>query len=193
MSRWAAAGWPRQNLHMDDPKVSQLNEVSSDGAFEVVVDGYDTVYTAVAASPTFRRLWAQHAYGGDFPEEYAHISFLTLEELRAMAGQLGLDKHGVLVDLACGTGGPGLWVASQAGASLIGIEPSATGLTEAGVGGPTVWASLSMPGSIRAPLSQRVSMTQLPTVYSASMPSSTRWTRSRFSPRPIASFGPAAG
>jgi SAM-dependent methyltransferase len=99
--------------------------------FEVVVDGYDAVYPAVAASQTFRRLWAQHAYGGDFPEEYAHISFLTFDELRGMAEHLGLGEHGVLVDLACGAGGPGLWVASQAGASLIGIDPSAAGLTEA--------------------------------------------------------------
>jgi SAM-dependent methyltransferase len=117
---------------VDDQRLRRLNDgVNRDGVFEVVVDGYDAVYPGVAASPTFRRLWAQHAYGGDFPEEYAHISFLTFDELRAMAAHLDLGEHEVLVDLACGAGGPGLWVASQAGASLIGIDPSATGLTEA--------------------------------------------------------------
>jgi SAM-dependent methyltransferase len=85
----------------------------------------------VAASPTFTRLWAQHAAGGDFPAAFAHISFLTFDELRAMSEYLALEKGGVLVDLACGAGGPGLWLASQSGASLIGVDPSATGLAEA--------------------------------------------------------------
>ena len=103
----------------------------NEGAFDVVVTGYDAVYPAVAASPTFKRLWAQHACGGDFPAAFAHISFLTFDELRAMSEYLGLHEGGVLVDLACGAGGPGLWVASRSGASLIGIDPSATGLAEA--------------------------------------------------------------
>ena len=95
------------------------------------VGGYDAVYPAVAASPTFRKLWAEHAYGGAFPSEFAHISFLAFDELRAMAAQLALAKNALLADLACGAGGPGLWVATQSGASLIGIDPSSTGLAEA--------------------------------------------------------------
>jgi SAM-dependent methyltransferase len=105
--------------------------VSDDGAFEVVVDGYDKVYAAMAASSTLRRLWAQYACGGDFPADFSHISFLTFEELRAMSEYLALGPGSRLADLACGAGGPGLWVASHAGASLVGVDPSATGLAEA--------------------------------------------------------------
>jgi ubiquinone/menaquinone biosynthesis C-methylase UbiE len=105
--------------------------VSADGVFDVVVEGYDAVYAAVAASPTFGRLWAGHACGGSFPSEFAHISFLTFDELRAMAGHLALGNDAVLTDLACGAGGPGLWAATQAGASLIGVDPSSAGLAEA--------------------------------------------------------------
>lgn len=105
--------------------------VSADGVFDVVVEGYDAVYAAVAASPTFGKLWAEHAYGGAFPAEFAHISFLTFNELRAMAAHLALDKDAVLADLACGAGGPGLWIATQCGASLIGVDPSSAGLAEA--------------------------------------------------------------
>lgn len=101
------------------------------GVFQVVVDGYDAVYPAVAASPTFRRLWAEHAYGGEFPAEFAHISFLTLGELRVMAEHLRLGDGDVLADLACGGGGPGLCVAERSGASLVGIDPSEAGLAEA--------------------------------------------------------------
>jgi SAM-dependent methyltransferase len=105
--------------------------VSVDDAFDVVVDGYDSVYAAMATSPTFRSLWAQHACGGDFPAEYAHISFLTFDELRAMAEHLALGPGSMLADLGCGAGGPGLWVASQARASLVGIDASVTGLAQA--------------------------------------------------------------
>ena len=39
--------------------------VRGDGVFSVVVEGYDAVYPAVAASLTFRKLWAEHACGGN--------------------------------------------------------------------------------------------------------------------------------
>lgn len=48
-----------------------------------------------------------------------------------MAAHLALGDGAVLADLACGAGGPGLWIASHARASVIGIDPSATGLAEA--------------------------------------------------------------
>lgn len=105
--------------------------VSADGAFDAVVDGHDAVYPAVAASPTFRRLWARHAYGGAYPTDFAHISVLTFDELRAMAEHLALGDGSMLADLSCGAGGPGLWVASNAGASLVGIDPSVMGLAQA--------------------------------------------------------------
>ncbi len=105
--------------------------MSADGVFDVVVAGYDAVYPAVAASPAFGKLWADHACGDAFPSEFAHISFLTLDELRAMAAYLALGDGAVLADLACGAGGPGLWVAAQCGASLVGVDPSSAGLAEA--------------------------------------------------------------
>ena len=117
---------------MKQPDPGRLPDgVRGDGVFRVVVEGYDAVYPAVAASPTFRKLWAEHACGGAFPSEFAHISFLTFDELRAMATHLALGEDAVLADLACGGGGPGLWVATQSGASLIGIDPSSAGLAEA--------------------------------------------------------------
>ncbi len=112
---------------------SQLpDSVNANGAFEVVVEGYDAVYASVAASPTFGQLWAEHACGGAFPAEFAHISFLTLDELRDMADYLALGKDAVLADLACGGGGgPGLWAAMRSGALLFGVDPSWAGLAQA--------------------------------------------------------------
>src|ERR1700694_5668843 len=125
----AASNRSRKNRGLDPSDPSQLSDrLTDDGAFNVVVEGYDAVYSAVAASPSFRKLWAEHAYGGAFPSEFAHISFLTFDELRGMAQHLALEKGAVLADLACGAGGPGLWVATESGASLIGVDPSDAGL-----------------------------------------------------------------
>jgi SAM-dependent methyltransferase len=98
---------------------------------DVVVDGYDAVYAAVASSPAFARLWADHACGGPFPAEFAHISFLTYDELQVMAHYLALGEGTVLADLACGAGGPGLWIAAHCGGSVIGVDPSSAGLAQA--------------------------------------------------------------
>jgi SAM-dependent methyltransferase len=130
--RWTQANEPDNigTVGRPDP-IRWPDGVSADGVFDVVVQGYDAVYVAVPSSPTFRRLWAEHACGGAFPSEFAHISFLTFDEIRAMAGHLALGKGAMLTDLACGAGGPGLWVATQSGALLTGIDPSSAGLAEA--------------------------------------------------------------
>lgn len=107
------------------------NDVSAEGVFEAVRDGYDAVYDVLGRSETFNRIWRTNAYGEDFPEEFAHISFLTLTEGRKVVDALDLDEGAVLVDVACGAGGPGLWAARETGASLVGIDPAIAGLTAA--------------------------------------------------------------
>jgi SAM-dependent methyltransferase len=120
-----------ESWSLNKPDESQRRDGVRDGVFDIVVEGYDAVYATAASSPAFARLWAEHAYGGGFPVEFAHISFLTLDELQVMARYLALGEGRVLVDLACGAGGPGLWIAQQTGASLIGVDPSWAGLAQA--------------------------------------------------------------
>jgi SAM-dependent methyltransferase len=100
----------------------------TEGADERVAAGYDLVYEAIPRSATFARLWREHALGADYPAGFEHISFLTLAEMQAMTVALQLPKDGQLVDLACGAGGPGLWIAREAGVGLLGIDISAAGL-----------------------------------------------------------------
>jgi SAM-dependent methyltransferase len=94
------------------------------GADDPIASGYDTFYATWGRSPTLRRIWREHVTGPDYPEEFAHISFLPLRQLRALAEQLQIQSDQVLVDLACGAGGPGLWVAKEARARLIGRDLS---------------------------------------------------------------------
>jgi len=107
------------------------DDVTGGGVFRAVRDGYDAVYDALPRGETFSRIWRDKAYGGDFPAEFAHIGFLTVSEARRMLDLLRMDSGDLLVDLACGAGGPGLWAAQQSGATLIGIDPSRAGLAAA--------------------------------------------------------------
>jgi ubiquinone/menaquinone biosynthesis C-methylase UbiE len=107
------------------------DDVTEDGVFQAVRDGYEAVYDALPQGTTFGRLWRDNAYRGEFPIEFAHIGFLTLTEAERMLAALHLTAGDVLVDLACGAGGPGLWAAQRSGASLIGIDPATAGLAAA--------------------------------------------------------------
>jgi ubiquinone/menaquinone biosynthesis C-methylase UbiE len=90
----------------------------------IVAAGYDAVYRAVPRSPTLWRIWLDHAVGPDFPGEYSHISFVTLAELRDLGAALRLEDRATLVDLACGMGGPSLWLATQLAVRVVGIDAS---------------------------------------------------------------------
>jgi SAM-dependent methyltransferase len=107
------------------------DDVTDSGVFQAVLDGYDAVYDALPTSRVFTEIWATNAYAADFPDDFAHIGFLTVDEGRHLLQLLHLGANDVLVDVACGAGGPGLWAAQQTGATLIGVDPSAAGLAAA--------------------------------------------------------------
>ncbi|MGQ0831353.1 MAG: class I SAM-dependent methyltransferase [Microthrixaceae bacterium] len=98
---------------------------------DLVASGYDSFYEAWGKSPTLRAIWREHVTGDDYPEDYAHISFLPLVTLRSLADSLRLAAGSVLVDLACGAGGPGLWVAAETGATLVGRDLSTVAVRRA--------------------------------------------------------------
>lgn len=120
----------------DDNQVTEAaasltDDVTATGVFQVLLDGYDAIYDALPRGETFNRLWRANAYGGEFPEEFAHIGFFTVAEAERVRELLQLRTGDLLADLACGAGGPGLWMAKQSGASLIGADPSPAGLSAA--------------------------------------------------------------
>ncbi len=96
-----------------------------------VAAGYNAVYAAIPKSPTLARIWREHALGDDYPAGFEHISFVTLAELGTIASELRLDANSAFVDLACGLGGPGLWVARETGAQLTGIDLSSVAVAGA--------------------------------------------------------------
>jgi ubiquinone/menaquinone biosynthesis C-methylase UbiE len=95
---------------------------------DLVADGYDAVYAAWPASPTLQGIWQREARGSHYPTGFEHISFLTVDELQQIAAQLELSPGGRVLDVACGAGGPGLWVAQQNRATLLGVDFSRIGI-----------------------------------------------------------------
>jgi SAM-dependent methyltransferase len=100
---------------------------------DMISAGYGAVYAGTPKSPTLRRLWHEHAEGLDFPQEFGHISFTTLRELRRMEAELRLGPGSTLVDLGCGMAGPALWMARESGAHLVGVDLSAAAVEQAGI------------------------------------------------------------
>ncbi|GIJ46782.1 hypothetical protein Val02_36680 [Virgisporangium aliadipatigenens] len=84
-------------------------------------DDYDAAHTAVHASPLMRRLAAE-AMGEDYPAEVDPSSSCSWWLLGRLVAALRMPPGGRLVDLGCGRGGPGLWLARALGAQLHGVD-----------------------------------------------------------------------
>jgi ubiquinone/menaquinone biosynthesis C-methylase UbiE len=91
-----------------------------------VTEGYDAVYGGWN-SPMFHAIWARTAVDGEIQPGFEHLNFATVGQLERMAADLHLQPGGRLLDVACGTGGPGLFVARATGATLVGLDLSSVG------------------------------------------------------------------
>jgi len=76
---------------------------------------------AAPASAVRARIWGE-VYGDEYPATLDTYSEVSLSELNRFVVELRLSPGDVFVDVGCGRGGPGLWVAAQAGSRLIGID-----------------------------------------------------------------------
>jgi SAM-dependent methyltransferase len=84
---------------------------------------YDRVYPWVAGNALLRDLHRQ-VLGDEYPDGLDVTGACTRTTLtRARAG-LDLGPGQLLVDLGCGLGGPGRWLAGETGARLIGMDVS---------------------------------------------------------------------
>lgn len=90
---------------------------------------FDAVFST-PASTVQDEVWAD-VYGDEYPAGLEIYSFTTRSELRRIAESLALPREGTLVDIGCGRGGPGLWVAGATGAALLGIDIAASALVAA--------------------------------------------------------------
>src|ERR1700730_1828710 len=92
---------------------------------------FDAVMATYLRSDTLRRA-AADAYGAEYPAEIDPFSGVTLSLLAEMADSLGVGPGQEFLDMACGAGGPGLWLARRTGAAVVGVDFSKVALSAAG-------------------------------------------------------------
>jgi cyclopropane fatty-acyl-phospholipid synthase-like methyltransferase len=68
-----------------------------------------------------RQIWHE-IWGDELAYELAPTNFITWHELHRVAAELRIRAGSRFVDLGCGGGGPGLWVAEKTGAGVVGID-----------------------------------------------------------------------
>ncbi|MFD8653423.1 class I SAM-dependent methyltransferase [Streptomyces mirabilis] len=83
-------------------------------------EGHDSAFSTIA-----------RLVDPDLPPDLDLFSFLCADLLRHIARQLDLRPRQILADLGCGRGGPGLWLAGRAHATLVGIDFSPVAIAQA--------------------------------------------------------------
>jgi ubiquinone/menaquinone biosynthesis C-methylase UbiE len=90
---------------------------------------FDTLFHGEARTGGFSRV--ARIVDPALPPEVEPFSFLCADLLHHIAAALALEEGGVLADLGCGRGGPGLWLARAAHADLIGVDFSPVAVAQA--------------------------------------------------------------
>lgn len=85
---------------------------------------------AAPVSEVQQRVW-RAVFGSEYPEGVEPYSFVSRTELARFSAEVMVDRKGHLVDVGCGRGGPGLWVAANTGARLTGVDIAASALAAA--------------------------------------------------------------
>ncbi|HTJ72890.1 MAG TPA: class I SAM-dependent methyltransferase [Actinospica sp.] len=90
-------------------------------------ESFDGLHTRTNIGDLQKRLLAQ-AWGDEYPAEVDPSSSCTWSVLGEMVRRLHLRPDDLLIDLGCGRGGTGLWLARAFSARLIGIDFSPVGI-----------------------------------------------------------------
>jgi SAM-dependent methyltransferase len=76
------------------------------------------------------RVW-RDVFGSEYPDGLDSLSMVSRTELSMFCDAVERAGAGQLVDIGCGRGGPGVWVAAETGANLTGVDISPRAVEEA--------------------------------------------------------------
>lgn len=96
-----------------------MSDLLTEGLWEE--DRYKDIFATEGKGETLIKIWRQ-IYGAEYPESADPFGFVTRSELAQIKAELHLKSGDELVDLGCGRGGPGLYIAQAAACSLTGID-----------------------------------------------------------------------
>src|SRR5215208_3822275 len=90
---------------------------------------FESTFSAPASSIE-QRIW-RAVFGDEYPEGVDPYSYITRSELEQFVRELRLSPGDRLVDVGCGRGGGGLWVAAASKARLTGLDIADTAVQAA--------------------------------------------------------------
>ncbi len=96
---------------------------------------FDEAFQDVDTSPALLSLF-KATFDPEFPPEVQPYSYVPLSGLKEIAAAISGHSLSTLVDVGCGRGGPGLWVARELGCRLIGVDFSAVAVRQAAFRAP---------------------------------------------------------
>lgn len=82
---------------------------------------YQDFYKSFGRSELLVKIWSD-AFGPNYLKELRNFGFVTKEDLETTSLYLQADNGSSLLDIGCGTGGPGLWIAQKNHLKLTGID-----------------------------------------------------------------------
>lgn len=71
---------------------------------------------------------SRKVYGDEFAEELEPNSFVTRTDLQNFVRFLKVEPNETIIDVGCGRGGPGMWIAREIGANYFGFDLSEIGI-----------------------------------------------------------------
>ncbi len=114
---------------MNELEMANVQEPQNPAA-PSLANTFNAIYSAKPSS-VMEQIW-RDVYGDDYPpSEVQAFSFISRSELERIARELKLSANQTMADLACGGGGPGLWVARELDACLIGVDISSVAVAQA--------------------------------------------------------------
>lgn len=91
--------------------------------------GFDELYRATNGSRVYKE--AVRASTPSLPDWLVPFSIIDGDLLERVAAELRIGERDTFLDLGCGAGGPGLWVAERTGASVMGVDFAANAVEAA--------------------------------------------------------------
>lgn len=78
-------------------------------------------------SESLKDIWRE-VFGDEYPEEVDHDSPVTTTDLQNITEYLDIGPDNIFIDLGCGRGGPGMWIARELGTNYFGFDLSEIGI-----------------------------------------------------------------
>lgn len=107
--------------HVRDARERTPTNLTTPGNFMWQEDRYREVLRTPQKSDLLVKIW-RDAFAEEYPDDADPFGFVTISDLNRFAEALKLREGERLLDVGCGRGGPGLWVARKTGAALIGMD-----------------------------------------------------------------------